>query len=401
MRKFLFLPVLILLYSSLCISQSNPAITSYVTFLQGQNQSAKDYILDLFKTHDIVIICERDHREITQYDLILDIIRDNRFIKNVGNVFTEIGVSNLNPALNTFLHTKNLSGEEQQKQILNFHRDLDWTAMWEKYNYTYLIQGLYNLNNQLPERNAISLYPSNIPLDWQKVDSTNYKATVMPLLKDRDSIIATQIIDQFGKLNSRTGSQKKALVIMNYRHAFNHIFYTGGKQEIKNVAAFLFTNYGDRVANVLLNCTVFDQNDHSLLLQQGKWDAAFAATGNKNVGFNLKKTPFGKDSFDLWMFKNDYTYQDIFTGFVFYKPIETHKLVTGVPGFLDPSYSDEFIRRWQLSTILLPNLKKFSKEEISDFKKEPQELQTWVNEKKEMQYPKIDSLVQIRNQWLK
>ncbi len=37
---------------------------------------------------------------------------------------------------------------------------------------------------------------------------------------------------------------------------------------------------------------------------------------------DFKDSPFGKDSFDLWVYKNPYHYQDIFTGFVFYIPIE-------------------------------------------------------------------------------
>lgn len=54
-------------------------------------------MLSLFKTHDIVIICERDHRDITQYELYLDIISDPYFTSNVGVLFTEVGTRSLNP----------------------------------------------------------------------------------------------------------------------------------------------------------------------------------------------------------------------------------------------------------------------------------------------------------------
>ena len=63
---------------------SNLHIEAYTTFLQGEHPSAKDYILGLFARYDIVILCERDHREMTQYELILDILADKRFIKEVG-----------------------------------------------------------------------------------------------------------------------------------------------------------------------------------------------------------------------------------------------------------------------------------------------------------------------------
>lgn len=45
------------------------ALDPYVDFLKEQTTSAKDYILGLFDDYDIVILCERNHRDMTQYDL--------------------------------------------------------------------------------------------------------------------------------------------------------------------------------------------------------------------------------------------------------------------------------------------------------------------------------------------
>jgi hypothetical protein len=88
---------------------------------------------------------------------------------------------------------------------------------------------------------------------------------------------------------------------MNYRHAFNNNFYVKDGRQIKNVAWFLFKQYGSSVANVLLNSNWFNMKDSSLLIQYGKWDAAFAAYSNRPTGFDFRHTPFGKDSFDLWI----------------------------------------------------------------------------------------------------
>ena len=232
-------------------AQTNPAIVPYVNYLNSNTNSAKEYIFNLFKTHDIVIICERMHPEFTQYDFLIDIISDKRFINEVGNVFTEVGVSSLNPSLNTFLHTKNLSREQQDKQILNYRRDLMWTVIWEPSNYTYLLQSIYNLNTHLPAQDAVNLYPSDIPFIWKNADSIYFKTEVLPLIKYRDSIIASQVIRQFDIIRSSSSGHKKALVIMNYRHAFNNNFYMKDGRQIKNVAWFLFKQYGNKVANVL------------------------------------------------------------------------------------------------------------------------------------------------------
>ena len=78
-------------------SQVHEAIKPYVDFLSHKQLPAKDYILSLFKNHDIVFICERDHRDITQYELYLDILRDPYFTNHVGVLFTEVGSRSLNP----------------------------------------------------------------------------------------------------------------------------------------------------------------------------------------------------------------------------------------------------------------------------------------------------------------
>ena len=189
---------------------------------------------------------------------------------------------------------------------------------------------------------------------------------------------------------------------MNYRHAFNNNFYMHDGRLITNVANLLFKHYGNKVANVLLNCNGWDKKDHAILLQQGKWDAAFAATGNKNTGFDLKGSPFGKDSFDLWVpGTGGFTYQDVFTGFVFYNPIEAQKLVSGVPGFLDSAFLDEYFRRYRLSRFVPTNMRQLSDKEIAEFKKDPGEMEKQANTKREFPLPDIDSLVNMRNRWLK
>ena len=161
------LVALVLFSTGICSGQTSPVIASYTNFIKGQNQSAKEYVLNLFKTHDIVIICERLHPEFTQYEFLLDVIKDKRFITEVGNMFTEVGVSSLNPSLNNFLHTRNLSKAEQQEKIIQFHRNLMWSVMWDPLSYSYLLENLYAINSRLAKEDAVNLYPSDIPFEWK------------------------------------------------------------------------------------------------------------------------------------------------------------------------------------------------------------------------------------------
>jgi len=90
----------ILIFISLCISdllysqslQPNDSIKQFVDYLtSGNHLSPKEYIFQSFEKNDIIILSERNHKEIKQYELIVDIIKDDRF---KGNIYTEVGVFN-------------------------------------------------------------------------------------------------------------------------------------------------------------------------------------------------------------------------------------------------------------------------------------------------------------------
>lgn len=65
-------------------------IKNYFEFISHQS-SAIDYIFELYKKYDIVILCEPNHREIRNWDFITKLVSDKRFIDNVGHAFTEYG----------------------------------------------------------------------------------------------------------------------------------------------------------------------------------------------------------------------------------------------------------------------------------------------------------------------
>ena len=294
----------------LCLScnqkpEYDKEINGYVDFLEDHNTSAKDYILKLFEQNDLVILCERDHREITQYYFLTELLSDKRFIKNVGNVFTEVGMSNLNPELNHFIHSENLSEALINKKLIEFQRNSVYYPLWNKFNFYFLNQQLYKINQSLSDVDKINIYPSNIALKLDSLDFDYYKSAWNSIIYNRDSLMARKIIQEFEKIKRSDSPRKKALVIMNYRHAFNRNFIMPNGNRVKNVTGFLFKKYPEKIANVLINQFEFidaetEKDITYKSTQDGKWDAAFEITKKENLGFNFKASPFGKDKFDLW-----------------------------------------------------------------------------------------------------
>ena len=320
----------------------SPKIKPYVEFIEKQKTSSKDYIISLFNNYDIVILCERDHRDITQYEFILDLIKDKKFIDSVGNIFIEVGSSSLNPRLNEFLKTQDLDSVEVNKKVRFFHRNAGWYPLWEKYNLSYFIKNIYYINNQLSQGQKLTLYPSDIPFLWDSIRTVEDYDNCTKSLDYRDSIMANYIITQFDEIHSE--KRKKALIIMNYRHAFGN-YPDGSKPD--NVGRYLFERYKGQVANVYLNSLVVTDDNEYTLIQKGKWDAAFKVLNNPNIGFNFKDSPFGNDNFDIApaLEKQNFKYKDIFTGFIFYLPLEKHLCVVGIPEIISTDGFEQELKR--------------------------------------------------------
>lgn len=394
MKKLLILTIVIL--SSPAFTQ-NSEIKPYVDYLKKiEKKSAKDYILQQFQDHDIVILCERHHSDLSQYELIKEILSDEYFKNNVKNLFTEIGIINLNPEINNFLQTKGLDSIYVEKKLSEFQFNASFWSLWENYNYHYLLRTIYDLNNN--SDNQISYYPSDVEFDWSQVKNIeDYVREQDFEIEPRDSLMAYNIINKYKELKSLGNT--KALVIMNYRHAFKIHTVSNGIIN-KNTAKYLFDFFGNRATNILINPTIFIKKDKDYvysLIQNGKWDASFKYLNIKNVGFDFNNTVFGKDNLDMWENNSQYKYEDAFDSFVFYKPVEEHNLVPGFDGLIPKDSEEEFFRRFEINLRYNENNTLLKKLENIDFRiKVLKELNT----KRELKYPSFETLIETRDKYL-
>ncbi len=104
----------------------NEAIAEYVQFLRQPHQTPVDYLLSLFHTYDIVVLCERVHPEITQYDLLYELACDRRFQEQVGHIFTECGSCTLRSFVESFLLDATLTDEQVTEKLRHIYRNYDW-----------------------------------------------------------------------------------------------------------------------------------------------------------------------------------------------------------------------------------------------------------------------------------
>lgn len=377
----------------------NAEIKPYVNYLKNiEKISAKDYILQQFKEHDIVILCERDHSEISQYELVKEILSDDYFKKNVKNVFTEIGVINLQPEITEFLKTRDLDSVYVERKLNEFQQNASFYPIWDRFSYHYFLKTIYNINKT--SENQISLFPSDSEYDWKKVRNVadfikEYEIEVEP----RDSIIAYNIINQYEKIKSK--NNRKALIILNIRHAYKIHTVTLDNEIIQNAGKYLSDYFGNRAVSILSNRPVFFRNEKDWsykLIQDGKWDASFKYLKIDNIGFNFKNSIFGNDVFDLQQVKNELKYKNVFDGFVFYKTIEKHDLIDYYKGLISKDFEKEYFRRLIIQLEYFGNSSILEKLEDESFRGKL--LIEW-NTKRIRKYRDFEYLIESRDNYLK
>lgn len=189
-------------------------------------------------------------------------------------------------------------------------------------------------------------------IDWEQVKLEGYGQIRDEGWPIRDRSMAESIIEGFTQILASEAPRRKALVIMNYRHAFRPILSAKTGEPMGNCAEFTFEAFPDRVANIMLNTVAVGIGPNGEMLyipvNDGRWDAGFEVTGNHPTGFDFAGSPMGEDTFDLFpvqLIQGDYRYEDVFDGFVFYRPLREHYFAEGIPGLFDDGFREEFLAR--------------------------------------------------------
>ena len=328
----------------------NSETRKYAEFIKTHAKNPVDYVFGLFGKYDLVVLNERvPHSEYTQYELIKSIVSDKRFADKIGNIYTELGSISYQDTLQTYLNTVFPREDSLNKATAILQRNSNpiW-PLWGPTNLFDLLKHVNKINTHSVDSLKINWYFTDIPVDWETMTPEKWQNAP----KDkRDEIMAEHIIDIYKTKLSKNEKRIKGLVIMNARHGYGLIRDVHGNKKGHyyskiNTTEFLMDALPNKVCNVLINTVPFGLGIIWGQIQNGKWDKAFSLAGNPNVGFNFENSPFGSDNFDgaIGFPSGELKYKDVFTGFVFYKPLEQHINKTGFP-FMVYNFNDSLIRR--------------------------------------------------------
>lgn len=296
------------------------SVGRYVDFLKDNRKDINDYVMGLFDKYDHVILCERHHQEMTQYDMIYNLVTDKLFVDKVGVLFTEVGCIESRKAYKEFVDTTYPNDTLVEKGLASFMTENQSVhLLWPNTNWFSFLKRMYYFNHHNPKQVKILFADRN----W--LDRS--------MLEARDSIMADNIISTI-----LSDSIRKSLIIMNYRHAY----LTSG-----NCGNYVEQKFPGKVANVMINFGKADLisavlrpgNEMIKPIQHGKWDVAFEQIEDSDFAFDFSESPFGEDRFDHFFVPtssvNNLQYQDMFNGFIYYKAPNEQYTSVGYPYIFD------------------------------------------------------------------
>jgi hypothetical protein len=328
----------------------NKETKEYASFIKIHSQDPVDYVFSLFEKYDLVVLSERMHPEYSQYELILKIISDKRFADKIGNIYTECGSISFQDTLNNYLNTVFTNEDSLNKATALLQRNSNaiW-PLWVNTNLFDLLKLVNKLNSNSVDSLKINWYFTDIQVNWETMTPSNYQKQVQN--DSRDKIMADHIINVYKNKLLKNERRKKGLVIMNFRHGYGLIGDDKGEKirhyfNKTNTTAFLMDSLPNKVCNVMISTVSMQFGILFTPIQNGKWDRAFSIIGNPDIGFDFVNSPFGQDKFDGFVGNpsDELKYKDVFTGFIFYKPLEQHIKKEGFPYMLY-NFEDSLIRR--------------------------------------------------------
>ena len=333
----------IISYTTLSYAQ-NHTLNDYVQCINNHSSAPVEYIFKQFEQSDIVVIGERDHRDTTQYQLILDILKDPRFVKEIGYVYTEVGCVNRTSEVNKLIKGKFQTNEDFMNHLYSYLRTGEvFYPLWEKYNRVQFLRGLYEINRN--NRQKITLGLTDCAFSWDDISSAQeYKDFFYSAACEyRDSTMVANFAQMFEQQKPKKG-KRKALIITNQPHAINASM---AKRTYHRQGKWLKERYGqDNVKIVIFNWAEYRFYDGKKmpLIADGLWDAAFEEIDRKPFGMDIKGTPFGNTPYLDPAYKN-LRWEDVADGIIYYKPFYETIVTVGIPNIIDSGFESEFMRR--------------------------------------------------------
>ncbi len=313
----------------------------FVDFLKQQSDSPEQFLLNQLKTHKLVINGEL-HRRKVSWDMMRRLVALEAFPDVCGTVFLELP-SWHQADMDAFLTCRDFRPE----RVLDIFRDEQINGWYDKGEFDFICD-IWRINQTLPAEKRISIRLADFQLPFSKIPDAEAWQAALAEEEPRNTHMA-DVIERYIKSGADTRS---CLFEVGLTHAYNNDRLISLDREAGPVAgAQLKQRLGDDAVFTVIQHIISGDNGgrHRSPVRGGIFDDAFAANGNKPVGFVLRDSPFGKEPFDA-SYEHKYladtgSYEDNYDGYLFLHPLDDEPQNEPLYAVFDDGFIQEMKRR--------------------------------------------------------
>ncbi len=360
----------------LCVVLSGHMLTaqnvndSLATFIRNEAMSPDDYVIEKFRTHDVILFGE--HHLIKQNLLFIQDLIPKLYENGIRNLGMEFGASEVQDKLDSLVNAPEYDQALAQEIMFTYN------CTWGYHEYIDVYKAAWKLNRSLPQ-DAPKFRILNLSyiFRWdnfapgarneENMASVFTKGTVD---KFRAETIEKEVIQKGGKV----------LALVGTPHAYTKYGSPYFKYNGDNFCDYdhdwlggrLYRKYPGRVFNIMLH-QAFNKKDGDNYIQisplEGLLEKIMALNNNKPVGFDLMNSPMGRqpdNSIYSTTYRN-FTLGQLFDGYIFLKPLNQLEGCTPIKGFVNEKNIEEAISQfpdpdWHAPVKTLEDMVRFIEE---------------------------------------
>jgi hypothetical protein len=322
--------------SAVAVAQQ-PTDAQCIDYLSSHYLSPKDYVVQKFADHDIVMLSEDHH--IKENLLLVQRLVPDLYKNGVYNIGMEFGASEDQARLDSLVNAPRYD-ENVARQMM-----FDYNCGWAFKEYMDVYRAAWQLNHSLP-KGAKKFRVVNLSYIYNWKGFTGKQRTPENMqrvfYRGNTEVYRTGIVEK--EIISRG---EKILILTGTIHAFTHFrqghfdYFAPGYARFDNgyFGNLLYDKYPNKVFSISFHNVAMNYPDKTpmlVTLTEGRIERLMKQIGNRPIGFDLKGSPLGllPDSSSHSMGYKNFHISQIYDGYVFIKPIHELSGCTIDPMFL-------------------------------------------------------------------
>jgi hypothetical protein len=340
----------------------HPTLQTYVDAIRERGADPVDFTIAALDSVDLILFDDCMHPAVEPFEFYQRLVRDPRFAARARSVFLETVPMNLQPALDAYL-----ASEPEDRTLLYPAFQDDYSgAGWALRTYFDLLHTIWNVNRGLPRGKQLEVIGVASPCSWACIRTARDLALFRESLDAYDFQMYTNIrrhLDGFG-------SGRKGIFLTNTRHAYAGVRRRGGEL-YWNCGTFFrqwhpgktmsVRCHGPQLA-ILAERTPDAATPRTtqglerieykrVRVQNGTWDRAFAANGNRPVALSIAGTPFGSTPYvgnHMLDTAPGTTLADAYDAVVFLAPVDRWRRTATTAELYTAEFRAELERRYRI-----------------------------------------------------